>query len=102
TQGLAGRGGAVRAGCHHWRGPEEHTGRHRRGEFAGKRSHRWRNQPGIPGDLYPLLHHGAFRGYRCLPEPPGSAEHSDGQQSHDPHGLCGLEQALGQERLLLP
>ena len=33
----------------------------------------------LPGDVYPVLHHGALRGYWRLPEPSGPAKHSDGQ-----------------------
>ena len=35
----------------------------------------------LAGHLHVVLHHGAFRGYRRLPEPPGSEEHPDGHST---------------------
>ena len=32
----------------------------------------------LGGHLHAVLHHGAFRGHRCLLEPSGTAKHPDG------------------------
>ena len=69
--------------------------------LQGRRPHRRRDQPRLPGDFHLVLHHRSLRGNRCLLEPPGAAKHSDGQQPHDPHRLLCSEQASGQERLLI-